>query len=74
MREDELLEAIKGIASEGAKLTAIEEGLKAYGIKPIDSVLDRDTALKFIEGIRKLFWASQERFPNVRCEMLNSIS
>ncbi len=50
MEQTELLEAIKSIASEGADLTAIETGLTAFGVKPIDSVLDRETALDFIKN------------------------
>lgn len=48
MEQAELLTAIKSIASDGADLTAITEGLKAYGVKPIDSVIDKETAIKFM--------------------------
>jgi len=48
MEQAELLTAIKSIASEGADLTAITDGLTAYGVKPIDSVIDKETAVKFM--------------------------
>lgn len=45
---DDLLTAIEGIAKEGADLTAIKEGLSGLNVNPLDTVIDKETALKFI--------------------------
>jgi hypothetical protein len=46
--DEEVLEAIKSIASEGADLTAVETVLTGYVKDPIGGITDKDQAIKFI--------------------------
>jgi hypothetical protein len=46
--DEEVLEAIKSIASEGADLTAVQEKLNGYVKDPLASIADKETAVKFI--------------------------
>jgi len=45
---EEILEVIKTITSEGADLTAVETALKGYVKDPLGGINDKETAVKFI--------------------------
>jgi len=45
---EEILEAIKTITSEGTDLTAVETALKGYVKDPLGGINDKETAVKFI--------------------------
>lgn len=48
--DEEVLEVIKSIASDGADLTAVQEKLKSYVKDPLASIADKDSAINFIKG------------------------
>jgi hypothetical protein len=71
MNKDELMEAIKGVAQEGADISAIELGLT--GLNPLSGVSDKDQAMQLIKdnpylnsaydsGISKGVESYKERF------------